>query len=50
MEKCKMTDEEIFEEIVWDKIQRHEYIVIDGSVIEPVTGELICQLKILGTN
>ena len=50
MDKCSMTEEELFAELVWDKLQKQEYIVIDGSVIDPVEGELICQLQILGLN
>lgn len=40
--RCEMTDDEIFAENVWDKIQQHEYIVVGGNVIEPETGEVIC--------
>lgn len=50
MDKYMMTEEELFAELVWDKLQKHEYIVIDGSVIDPEDGELICQLQILGLN
>ena len=48
--RCEMTDAEIFAEMVWDKLQSHEYIVVDGSVLDPENGDLICQLKILGLN
>lgn len=58
MGKHEMTDEEIiaelefeeeqFAERVWDKLQKQEYIVIDGSVIDPKTNELVCQLSIIG--
>lgn len=48
MRKRDITNEELFVELVWDKLQTHEYIVIDGNVIDPEDGELICQLQILG--
>jgi len=40
--RCEMTDDEIFAENVWDKIQQHEYIVVGGNVIELGSGEVIC--------
>ena len=49
MDKREMTDEEIFAEIVWDKLQRGEYVVADGSVFDFESGDFICNLKIVGT-
>lgn len=40
-----MDDREIFIEIVYDAIQRGEYIVTeDGKVVAFETGELICMV------
>ena len=50
MDKREMTDEEIFTEIVWDKLQRGEYVVADGSVFDFESGDFICNLKIVGTD
>jgi hypothetical protein len=38
-----MTQEELEEELVWDKLQTGDYIDIDGKVYEMETGELICE-------
>lgn len=48
MEKCKMTDEEIFVEIVWDNLQQGVYVVSDGSVFDYESAERICDLKVVG--
>ena len=48
MEKCEMTDEELFAELVWDKLQTGVYVVSDGSVYDYDSGEGICNLRIVG--
>ena len=43
----EMTQEELWQEEVYDKIQRHEYIVEYGDVIDFETGEVVCSLKLI---
>lgn len=50
MSNCTMTDEELFEELVWDNIQQGVYVVSDGSVFDYGTGEWICNLRIISAN
>ena len=50
MSNCTMTDEELFEELVWDKLQQGVYVVSDGSVFDYATGEWICNLRIISAN
>jgi hypothetical protein len=43
----EMSDEEIWQELVWDKIQTHEYIVVDGKVYDYASGEFICSMSFI---
>ena len=55
--KCKMTDEEIYEELefeeerfadmVWDNIRSGAYVVDAGAVFDCNTMEFICNLKVI---
>jgi len=45
---CEMSDEELFSELVWDKLQQGTYVVSDGSVYDYESGEWISNLKIIG--
>lgn len=46
MGKQEMTDEEIYREIVWDKIQRGEYVVTDKQeIFDYETGEFIDRMQ-----
>lgn len=45
MESMDMTDREIWQELMWDKIQRGDYIVQDSMVYEYETGEFICHVN-----
>ena len=46
-DSCEMTQEELWQEEVYDKLQRHEYIVHDGNVFDFETGELVCSLRLI---
>ena len=48
MAKYEMSDDELFAELVWDKLQTGVYVVSDGSVYDYASGEWICNLKIIG--
>ena len=50
MRNCMMTDEELFEELVWDNLQQGVYVVSDGSVFDYTSGEWICNLRIIGAD
>ena len=43
----EMTEEELWQEEVYDKLQRHEYIVDGGNVFDFETGEVVCSLKLI---
>ncbi len=46
----EMTDEEIRQEIIWDKLQHGEYVVNNkGNVYDFETGEFICRMDFLKT-
>lgn len=47
MDESRMTEREVFEELIWDKLQEGEYVVADGSVFDFTSGEFICNLKII---
>lgn len=50
MEKQEMTDEEIYIEIVWEKIQRGEYVVTDKQEIYDFqSGEFIGRMQDIQT-
>lgn len=40
-----MTDKEVFQEIVWDKLQTGEYRESNDNVYDFESGELICSVK-----
>lgn len=46
-DSCEMTEDELWQEDVYDKIQRHEYIVEYGDVIDFETGEVVCSLRLI---
>lgn len=39
-----LSDKEIFQEIVWDKLQRGEYRESNDKIYDFETGELICSM------
>lgn len=43
----EMTEEELWQEEVYDKLQRHEYIVDNGNVYDYESGEFICSLRLI---
>ena len=46
-DSCEMTQEELWQEEVYDKLQRHEYVVDDGNVFDFETGGFICSLRLI---
>ena len=38
----EMSDEELFAELIWDKLQTTQYILIDDDILDPEIGEVIC--------
>lgn len=46
-DSCEMTEEELWQEEVYDKLQRHEYIVDAGNVYDFESGERICSLWLI---
>lgn len=46
-DNCEMTEEELWQEEVYDKLQRHEYIVDNGNVYDYGSGEFICSLRLI---
>ncbi len=46
-DSCEMTEEELWQEEVYDKIQRHEYVVDAGNVYDFGSGEWICSLRLI---
>ena len=46
-DSCEMTQEELWQEEVYDKLQRHEYIVDGGNVFDYESGEFICSLRLI---
>lgn len=48
-DSCEMTEEELWQEEIYDKLQRHEYIVDGGNVFDYESGEFICSLRLIKT-
>lgn len=46
-DSCEMTEEELWQEEVYDRLQRHEYIVDNGNVFDFGSGEFICPLRLI---
>lgn len=46
-DSCEMTEEELWQKEVYDKLQRHEYIVYNDHVIDFESGEIICSLRLV---
>ena len=43
-----MTDDELFVELVWDKLQQGIYVISNESIYDYESGEWICGLKLMG--
>jgi hypothetical protein len=42
-----ITNEQLFVEEVWDRIQRHVYVVVDGKVYDRNSSEFICDMSLI---
>jgi hypothetical protein len=42
-----ITNEQLFIEEVWDRIQRHVYVVVDGKVYDRNSSEFICDMSLI---
>lgn len=43
----EMTEEELWQEMVWDKLQTHEYVVDKGNIYDFESGEFICSMRLI---
>jgi hypothetical protein len=43
----EMSDEELWQALIWDKIQTNEYVVVDGMVYDYASGEFICSMSFI---
>ena len=44
------TEEELWEEEVYYRLDIHEYVIVDDNIYNYETGELICLLSEIGLN
>ena len=49
-EENKMSDEEVFAELIWDRIQIGDYVICEYKVYEYESGLLICDLGCIQIN
>lgn len=50
MSTYEMTEEELWEEEVYYRLDIHEYVIVDDKIYNYETGELICLLSEIGLN
>lgn len=50
MSTYEMTEEELWEEEVYYRLDIHEYVIVDDKIYNYETGELICLVSDIGLN